>query len=87
MDKATQSYIKEIIKELEEENLAVFCGAGLARGGRRFPFMGVSGIPTIARPRTFPSPIGIIGCPSFSGTRRATGRTSKPWRRPAGTPW
>jgi hypothetical protein len=30
MDKATDSYIREIIKELEEENLAVFCGAGLS---------------------------------------------------------
>ena len=30
MDKAKESYITEIIKELEEENLAAFCGAGLS---------------------------------------------------------
>lgn len=30
MDKATESYVTEIIKELEEENLAVFCGAGFS---------------------------------------------------------
>ncbi len=30
MDKVTELYIGEIVRELEEENLAVFCGAGLS---------------------------------------------------------